>query len=406
MATPKYKGYLKKKRYSEPKKVVSNLRKENAYLKKTLVELSRRHSEYYSLVKGFLSLESVRLENLQQMMTKDDETALLKGEHPMDVLKLQRISVYTRELEEVTKKLVCVATKCQSLKNKVTGKKALEKNKQWLEYDQQREAYVRAVMGRMLWLENQLNEANQAFSKQHNEEHSVEKERILLMQEYYERLLQKAKSELHLLREQVDSTYQKLVITQNWCKESKMKVEELKKLVHIAKMSNKTAPEEHHWSEDEEQRLRDETKDLHCQLDAEKRRSANFELQANILQKYMLNLHRKDQEKIADLERQIKISLQDLEDERQDCSYLKKQMTKVLKSLQKTKDDVTEESKRDHQSNISCKEARPSSQLPRDRPASATHSLNESYLECPGCQAQYPVSHHRELMNHLDICLD
>lgn len=50
--------------------------------------------------------------------------------------------------------------------------KALEKNKQWEEYHQQREAYVRAITSRMLWLEKQLNEANQALSKQHNKEHS------------------------------------------------------------------------------------------------------------------------------------------------------------------------------------------------------------------------------------------
>ena len=49
---------------------------------------------------------------------------------------------------------------------------ALEKNKQWLEYDQQREAYVRAALARMSWLETQLNEANQARSQQHNEGHS------------------------------------------------------------------------------------------------------------------------------------------------------------------------------------------------------------------------------------------
>lgn len=50
--------------------------------------------------------------------------------------------------------------------------KALEKNKQWLEYDQQREAYVRAILDRMLWLEKQQNDANQALSQQHNKDHS------------------------------------------------------------------------------------------------------------------------------------------------------------------------------------------------------------------------------------------
>lgn len=179
----------------------------------------------------------------------------------------------------------------------IQSPEALEKNKQWLEYDQQREAYVRAIMARMLWLEKQLNEASQARSQQHNEDHSdgesegqwvvgthnwgnkgqktvttrfsryrncpgvaqyyrvcsmkcivkiwcfittwavsnffdyvrlcvnssssasliTEKEQLKRMQEHYERLLQKAKDELEVLREQVDVTQQNLIITQKWC---------------------------------------------------------------------------------------------------------------------------------------------------------------------------------------------
>lgn len=50
--------------------------------------------------------------------------------------------------------------------------KALEKNKQWLEYDQQREAYVRGILARKFRLEEQLNEVNQSNSQQHKEDHS------------------------------------------------------------------------------------------------------------------------------------------------------------------------------------------------------------------------------------------
>lgn len=39
------------------------------------------------------------------------------------------------------------------------------------------------------------------------------------------------------------------------------------------------------------------------------------------------------------------ISAQDLEDEKQNCSYLKEQMVKVLKRLQKPKDHGTKQSK-------------------------------------------------------------
>lgn len=65
----------------------------------------------------------------------------------------------------------CLSLLCAS-HSFIQSPEALEKNKQWLEYDQQREAYVRAILARMLWLEKQLNEANQDRSQQHNEDHS------------------------------------------------------------------------------------------------------------------------------------------------------------------------------------------------------------------------------------------
>lgn len=49
---------------------------------------------------------------------------------------------------------------------------ALEKNNEWLEYDQPREAYMRAVLDGMLWLENQQKDTNATLSQQHNQEHS------------------------------------------------------------------------------------------------------------------------------------------------------------------------------------------------------------------------------------------
>ncbi|XP_042289640.1 free fatty acid receptor 4-like isoform X2 [Thunnus maccoyii] len=94
--------------------------------------------------------------------------------------------------------------------------KALETNKQWLEYDQQREAYARALLDRMLWLKKQLNEANQARSQQHNKDYSDEEHGISQMQEYCEGLLQKAKDQLEVLREQANMTHQDLKRTQNW----------------------------------------------------------------------------------------------------------------------------------------------------------------------------------------------
>ncbi|XP_044069675.1 centrosomal protein of 55 kDa-like isoform X9 [Siniperca chuatsi] len=332
MASPKYKGFLRKKLNSELDMVVSSLRKENAYLKKTLVELSRQHSEHNKLVERFLSLETVRLESCQQMTAKDENIALPPEQLSKKEEKLMDVDSASDESASTNNEI--------ELKNHLSD--ALEKNKQWLEYDQQREAYVRGIVARMLWLEKQLNEANKPHSQQHNEDHSDEKERLNQMLEYYERLLQKAKDELEVLREQVNMTQQNLIITRNWCEEKESEVEELKQQLQTEKMSRKSALEDCHCSENEEQWLRDKTKDFQHRLDEEKRRSANFELQ------------------------------------------------------------------RDHQDHSSCEAAHPPSLPSRDSLTSSPHNslVNESFLECPSCRAEYPASHYRELMNHLEICLD
>lgn len=46
-------------------------------------------------------------------------------------------------------------------KNCESPRQALEKNQQWLVYDQQREVYVQSVVARTLDLEQQLNQAKQ-----------------------------------------------------------------------------------------------------------------------------------------------------------------------------------------------------------------------------------------------------
>ncbi|XP_032396453.1 centrosomal protein of 55 kDa isoform X8 [Etheostoma spectabile] len=432
MASLKYKGSPRKKTNSELDVIVSSLREENAYLKKTLVELSRQHSEHNKLIERFLSLETVRLESCQQLTAKDEKVALLskqlskKEGKLMDVVSMRRkrsISSYSRDIEEIKNKLVSVSTRCQYLESKVAQKKdstsdewtstnttielqnhlnyALEKNKQWLEYDQQREAYVRATLARMLWLEKELNKANQARSQQHNEDHSDVRERISQVQEHYESLLQKAKDELEVLREQLDMAHQNLKVTQDWCKEKESEVEELKQQLQTENISIKSAPEDHHCSEDEEQWLTAETEDLQCRLDEEKRRSTNFEMQ-----KCLKNCHSEDQEKIADLERQINIYSQDLEDEKENCSYLKKQMVRVLRKLQK--DPGTKLSKRNQQDGNSCEAAHTPSLCSRDSLTRSPPSslLNESFLECPSCRTEFPASHYRELLSHLDDCVD
>ncbi|XP_073338619.1 centrosomal protein of 55 kDa-like isoform X3 [Pagrus major] len=308
MASSNYrpKGFLTKKLNSQHTMVVSSLRKENAYLRKTLAEMSRQHAEHNKLVEHFLSLESVRRETCLQLTAKEKKIALPSEQLSDEEEKLTD--------EDPTSDEGASSNNIRELQNHFND--ALEKNKQWLEYDQQREAYVRAILARILWLEKQLNEANQARSqRQHNEDYSDEKERMNQLQERFEQLLQKANDHLGVVREKNDMTNQNLFMTQQRFMEMEREVEELKQQLQAEKMSRKGAAEDHH----------------HC-----------------------------------------------------------------------------EEEMRDQQNRSSGEEAQPPSMPPRDRQTSSSHcsGLNESFLECPSCQAEYPADHYRELMSHLETCLD
>uniref|UniRef100_A0A3B3VEL7 Centrosomal protein of 55 kDa-like n=1 Tax=Poecilia latipinna TaxID=48699 RepID=A0A3B3VEL7_9TELE len=218
---------------------------------------------------------------------------------------------------------------------------ALEKNKQWLEYDQQREAYVRAILDKMLWLEKHLNETNQAHSMQHNEEHSY------------------GESKGQWAARKIACGCQ---LHKNSTSRFRAREEELEALTHHLKSEiiNKGSPkEECHNSEEEEQQLREETQELQARLKEEKRRSTNFELQVNAHDMPTYDT----------------------------VQFLKLQY---------------------QQDPDSCEEAMPPSSSPGDNPVSSSHTsvLNESVLECPTCQNEYPASEYRELLKHLEICLD
>ncbi|XP_014843050.1 PREDICTED: centrosomal protein of 55 kDa-like isoform X2 [Poecilia mexicana] len=383
MTAYKSNASLKKKLSFELVRIISSLKKENIQLKKTLAEVSHHHAEHNKLVEKLLTLETLQLESRQQLPAKDEKTTSTSEDSP-SFSNDEAVSHLQHMLND-----------------------ALEKNKQWLEYDQQREAYVRAILDKMLWLEKHLNETNQAHSMQHNEEHSYA-EAKRQVKEIYESLVKEADLWLDMLKKQVEVTHQELIIAE---KRFRAREEELEALTHHLKseiISKGSPKEECHNSEEEEQQLREETQELQARLKEEKRRSTNFELQASLYQRYMLNHHHADQEKISELERQIKISSQDLEDAKRDSSYLKKQMIRILKKLPRAEGLSPDQAKRDQQDPDSCEEAMPPSSSPGDNPVSSSHTsvLNESVLECPTCQNEYPASEYRELLKHLEICLE
>ncbi|KAM6956282.1 centrosomal protein of 55 kDa-like [Aplochiton taeniatus] len=440
------------------------LRKENAYLKKALDELARQKKEEEPLdsennkllLQRILSLETLREKHSQQLMSKGEEIASLKNQLRMtggdlaDGLQAQ-IEHYHRdaehrerlfqslqlETEEVKNKLVAVSAKCQELESQAAGlqsdgsdgqassstsavlhnhlRDALEKNQEWLAYDQQREAYVKVVLARVFGLEQQLNQAKQALSvqQQHTKDRSDEKNALREMQEYYERLLSTARKELESYREQINTAHKDLNDLQWRCEEGQREADEAKQLLQAERLSvRKSAQEEKGRCGDRESRLRAEAEELQNRLEEERHRSAELQHQVNLLQKSVLS-HHKDQEQISVLEQQIQVSFKDLEDEKRDCQYLQKQLHKVLRELRKAKDHVakldSKKARRDSSPNEAIGPSRaPPSSPPREKVASPPrhpNQLEESFLECPSCLALYPTSHHRELLAHLENCL-
>ncbi|KAM3605910.1 uncharacterized protein V6R79_006954 [Siganus canaliculatus] len=357
MASSKYKGFYRKKLNLELRLVVSSLRKENSHLKKTLAEMTRQHSEHNKLVEKFLSLVTVKLESCQQPAAKSENMVLVSEQPRKNERQCRDMAALTVDFPTNEQ----ASNNIRELQKRLTD--ALEKNKQWLEYDQQREVYVRALLARMLGLETQLNEAKQALSQQHKGDNSDEKERLNQMQEHYERLLQLTRGEVEMLREQVSMAHQILTVTQKWCKERQVEVEELKQQLDNERNSRKMEEDDQFSPEDEDQWLRDETKELQRRLDEEKRRSAVLEQQARFCQQFLENRHQAGEEQITVLERQ-----------------------------------------REQQDHDLREGAHSSGEVALASPHSS--QLNESFLECPNCQTEYPASHYRQLMNHLETCVD
>ncbi|XP_034537621.1 centrosomal protein of 55 kDa-like isoform X4 [Notolabrus celidotus] len=386
MVPSKYRVSLRKKMNAEFDVVVRSLSTENDYLKKMLVESNHHYSALNKLVERFLTLETLRLEGSHQLKSKDKKIAVLSEQlseaddnQVEGVSKRMRriISSYSSETEELKNKLGSAPDE-QALADDIRQlrynlKDALKKNKQWLEYDQQSEAYVRAILARELWLEKQLNAASRACLQQHNEHHSDDEVQISLMQEHYESLLQEAKDNLEVLGYKFGETSQKLIQTQNSYREMEEKVEELRQQLQTLKISREGSTDDHSRSESGEEQQRCETEDLRRSLHEEKCKSAY-------------------------LERKVKISHQDLEDERQDCLYLRKQVVKLLKMVR----NLTKPHKRGQQ------DRNPYEVATRDSLQSSPNSSlqDESSLECPVCESPYPVHQYRDWIKHLEACHD
>ncbi|XP_036428062.1 centrosomal protein of 55 kDa [Colossoma macropomum] len=430
---------------------LEKVKKENAQLKKTLDEMSkrngkhpltRRDSDKAKLLERIVSLETLRETNAQQLLAKEQEIAILRqqlrtesGEvvaSLQDQLELKKkeaeqkdkvFQALLQETEELKNKLVTVTQRSQALQKSSTElqvssseitmvqeqlRDALEKNQHWLVYDQQREAYVQGILARTAELEQQLNQAKQALKQPHKEANS-EDQSLPTARQDQEQVLQVVRRELQEERERASQLQAKLKELKAQCEDRSREVaraqEERRSVQQMLSDERKLAAER-------TARLQNEVNAADARLEDERKRAAELLLQVNLLQKSVLKQH-DEQQRITLLEQQIQISAKDFENEKLDRQSLQHQLHKVLKELRKARDQITrlEFTKQQREARFS----EPSSYNRLDAqdqiltamsPTKTYSALDESFLECPKCRASYPTSQHRELLMHLDCCFN
>ncbi|MBN3284176.1 CEP55 protein, partial [Polyodon spathula] len=213
-----------------------------------------------------------------------------------------------------------------------------------LVYDQQCEAYVKGLLATMSELEQELRQANQSLPHRHKEGNSEENNPDK-KQEYRDKVLLTAKHDLKA---------PKITVSQLQQEQS-----ELRKKY------------------DQQSRA---VKDLHSEL--------------------------------------IHMSTEDFESETLDRQSLQLQLHKGLKELCEAREQITRlkttNGCKSYLSEPSCSNTHEFHEQPPMQDPALYHTsspkisnlLDRSFLECPRCRAKYPTSRHRELLTHIDYCLE
>uniref|UniRef100_A0A8C3G9C7 Centrosomal protein 55 like n=1 Tax=Cyclopterus lumpus TaxID=8103 RepID=A0A8C3G9C7_CYCLU len=485
-------GFKSSSSASKAEAELEKVRKDNVQLRRKIDELAKRHmkppdSDKTKLLERILSLETLRERNNQQLLVREQELETMRqqlsargGEvvaslqaqleqrrkeaEQRDVL-FQNLSQETGNLKN---QLATVSARCQSLETQAVNgqvppadlisvqdqlRDALEKNQQWLMYDQQREAYVQSVLGRTQELEQQLAQ-QEAPSAAPADSASPEKEDQL--KSHYDQLLLGIQKDLERKKEQVTRSQEELNVQrkqtltaqaelqsqkeqvaglqeemsalqrryEDKCsdlssflrkyEEKSNESEDVKMQLQQERLGSRHAVcEERKVSSERSDRMRLDLENMDIRLEEERKRSAELLLQVNMLQKSLLSQN-EEQRRIAALEKQIQLSAKDFEDEKIDRQSMQHQLHKVLKELRKARDQIARlESAK--QPNARFSEPNSYNNFAFERltindppgptsPSKVPDLLDESFLECPRCRTPYPTSRHRELLAHIDYC--
>ncbi|XP_031246071.1 centrosomal protein of 55 kDa isoform X2 [Mastomys coucha] len=331
-----------------------------------------------------------------------------------DVLKKQ-LSATTKRLSELESKASTLhlsqsmpANSFNSSMNSIHEKEmqlkdALEKNQQWLVYDQQREAYVKGLLAKIFELEKRTETVTASLSQQMKKAESEEEK------QKYDHLLENAKKDLEVERQTVTQLRLELDEFRRKYEETQKEVEDLNQLLSSQRKADIEHLEEDKHKTEKIQKLREESSIYKGKLEEERKRSEELLSQVRILYDSLLK-HQEEQTRVALLEQQMQACTLDFENEKLDRQNMQHQLYVILKELRKAKSQITQlESLQLHGFTFTEQpfplQREPENRVKATSPKSPTAALNESLVECPKCSVQYPATEHRDLLVHVEYCM-
>ncbi|XP_035185912.1 centrosomal protein of 55 kDa isoform X2 [Oxyura jamaicensis] len=367
---------------------------ERSSLLQKIFSLEKEKQKHNHLL-GEKDKEIQNLKDKLKSKNKNSEVSSLQSQLEEKTKEAERREQLLSSLSEEMNRLKCnlstVTAKCSELENKAnnshaseeavtnsTGsstnlsevekqlKDALEKNQQWLLYDQQREVYVRGLLGRIFELEKKSEIVSQQQPKESNTEGHLPEEK----QKYYDQLLLTAKSDLETERRTITQLRCELHEFKKKYEETQREMMSLNDLLQSQQAVEMKALENENKIKGEKvQRLKQENESIKVQLREEKEKSEELLSQVQLLRKSLLK-QQEEHTRIALLEQQ-KLQESGCVEPQEDLQAAFEEKVTVY-----------------------------------DRSPSQKHSnlLDESFLECPRCKVQYPTSQHRELLAHIDFC--
>uniref|UniRef100_A0A452QA49 Centrosomal protein of 55 kDa n=1 Tax=Ursus americanus TaxID=9643 RepID=A0A452QA49_URSAM len=381
-------------------------------LEKIRVLEAEREKNAYHLTEKDKEIQRLR----EQLKAKYSNTALLEqleektkeGERREQLLKAlsEETDVLKKQLSATTARLAELESKASTLR--LSQVLALEKNQQWLVYDQQREAYVKGLLAKIFELEQKSETAAHSLPQQTKKAESegyLQEEK----QKYYNHLLANAKKDLEVERQTITQLSFELSEFRRKYEETQKEVQDLNKLLCSQRKADVQHLEDDRQKTEKIQRLKEENDIAREKLEEEKKRSEELLSQVQFLYTSLLK-HQEEQTRVALLEQQMHACTLDFENEKLDRQNMRHQLHVILKELRKARNQITQLESLKQLRELAFTEplvtfqGESENRVKAASPKSPTAALNESLVECPKCNIQYPATEHRDLLVHVEYC--